>query len=74
MFMEGGSPPRGRFLNLASIYRTHAVRMQSLVGYTAPSIIITFPKGGARGASTKGTGNEDEHNANGNHRKRENSV
>jgi phosphosulfolactate phosphohydrolase-like enzyme len=28
--------------------------MQSLVGYTAPLIIITFPKGGARGASTTG--------------------
>jgi hypothetical protein len=30
--------------------------MRSLVGYTAPLIIITFPKGGARGASTTGTG------------------
>jgi hypothetical protein len=29
--------------------------MRSLVGYTAPLIIITFPKGGARGASPKGT-------------------
>ena len=30
--------------------------MRSLVGYTAPLIIITFPKGGARGASTTGAG------------------